>query len=94
MCVHESLAPRASPDGIFWISGSVCSHPHSSVFGPRVSVYMRCISGWNRQNFNYCAKLPHTPLFSAIILQRNPTQIAYYYHCGRPKYKVPITGIK
>lgn len=23
MCVHESLAARASPDGIFWISGSV-----------------------------------------------------------------------
>lgn len=27
VCMHESLAPRASPDGIFWISGSVSESP-------------------------------------------------------------------
>lgn len=72
VCVHQSLAPRASPDGIFWISGSVSAS--ALILSPLyvlcvcVCVYVHCILGWNRQNFNYYAKLAHTLLFSACRL--------------------------
>lgn len=72
VCMHESLAPSATPDGIFWISSSVSASPLILI-----PLYLVCVCvclrlhsvfvmlGCNRQNFNYCAKLADAFPFSA-----------------------------
>lgn len=62
--MHESLAPRASPDGIFWISHSVSASPLILT-----CLYLVCLSCQDATDrfLIIMEKLALTSLFSACV---------------------------